>query len=170
MIRPMLLPLVLALGAGALAREPMVQGPFSLQAHDFTLRDLERNRRVEVTLIAPTETEPVAFVVFSPGFLLAGTDYRSTADRLASCGMAAALLTYDANLFTADHRVLAEDLRFVLRALSAAASERGVALDPERVELAGHSLGGKLSFLVAAGEPAVRAVAGLDPVDGGARG
>lgn len=157
-------------GLGAVGAESVLPGPFPTSLTEFQLADPARNRRVEVLLVFPDGEGPLPFVAFSPGFLLSGRDYRSTGALLASHGIAVALLTYDVNLFTADHRVLAEDLRFVLRALPSAASERGVALDPERVGLAGHSLGGKLSFLVAAGEPAVRAVAGLDPVDGGAPG
>jgi predicted alpha/beta-hydrolase family hydrolase len=125
---------------------------------------------VEVLLVAPAGDRAVPFVLFSPGFLLSGRAYQGTAKLLASHGIAVALLTYDVNLFNADHRALALDLRFVLGALPERAAARGVRLDPERVGLAGHSLGGKLSFLVAADERAVRAVAGLDPVDGGPPG
>ncbi len=156
---------VSALGAGTPPR-----GPFPVQATEFTLRDPSRGRGVQVLLVAPQGSERAALVLFSPGFLLSGAAYRGTGEILASHGIAVALLTYDVNLFTADHRVLAADLRFVLRALPPEAGARGVALDPERIGLVGHSLGGKLSFLVAAEEPAVRAVAGLDPVDGGAPG
>jgi len=162
--------LILTLIPVGVARETSVQGPYAFVAHEFALRDPARNRTVEVVLVAPVAKEPVPFVVFSPGFLLSGRAYRGTGELLASHGIAVALLTYDVNLFTADHRLLAGDLRFALSALPRAAAERGVVLDPDRVGLAGHSLGGKLSFLVAPDAPGVRAVAGLDPVDGGAPG
>lgn len=161
---------VLVCGSVALGREPFPLGPLPVRFAELTLRDTTRNRTVEAVLVAPIAADPVPFVLFSPGFLLSGRAYRGTAELLASHGIAVALLTYDVNLFTADHRVLALDLRFALRALPERAAEQGVLLDPARVGLAGHSLGGKLSFLVAADEPTVRAVAGLDPVDGGAPG
>ncbi|GAB4304604.1 MAG: hypothetical protein Kow0097_01730 [Candidatus Bipolaricaulota bacterium] len=157
-------------GLGALGAEQPLPGPFPTRATEFRLVDPSHGRRVEVVLVAPEGDGPFPFVAFSPGFLLSGREYRSTGVLLASHGIAVALLTYDVNLFTADHRLLAGDLRFVLGALPPAAAERGVSLDPERIALAGHSLGGKLSFLVAAEVPTVRAVAGLDPVDGGAPG
>lgn len=169
-MRAFLLVLLVSVGTAALAGEPIPRGPIPFQVQGFTLRDPERGRSVEVLLVAPVAGDPVPLVVFSPGFLLAGGAYRGTGEILASHGIAVALLTYDVNLFTANHRILAADLRFVLRALPGAAWERGVRLDPDRVGLAGHSLGGKLSFLVAAEDPALRAVAGLDPVDGGAPG
>lgn len=83
--------------------------------------------------------------------------------------MAVALLSYAYSLFNPDHCVLAQDLAFALGTLPKEAERRGIGVNPERVALVGHSLGGKLSFLVAA-EHRVRAVVGLDPVDGGAPG
>ncbi len=157
-------------GGQAWGTAPYPPGRSSMVEAKFWIADPARNRSVDVLLILPPGSGSFPFVAFSPGFLLSGDAYRSTAELLASYGIAVALLTYEVTLFGADHRVLADDLRFVLGALPQAASERGWALDPERIGLAGHSLGGKLSFLVAADEPGVRAVAGLDPVDGGAPG
>lgn len=158
------------IGLGALSTELPHPGPFSTITFEFRLADSARTRWVDIILVAPRGEGTFPFVLFSPGFLLSGSAYRSTGELLASHGIAVALLTYDVNLFTADHRVLAQDLRFVLDQLTGAAEAHGVALDRERVGLVGHSLGGKLSFLAAAEEPSVRAVAGLDPVDGGAPG
>ena len=158
------------IGLGALSAETPPSGTFSASSTEFRLVDPARDRWVEVVLVSPRGGGPFPFILFSPGFLLSGSAYRSTGEILASRGIAVALLTYNVNLFTADHRVLAQDLRFVLHQLPAEAEARGVALDPHRVGLVGHSLGGKLSFLAAAEETSVRAVAGLDPVDGGAPG
>jgi pimeloyl-ACP methyl ester carboxylesterase len=124
---------------------------------------------VEVLLLYPKGTEPLPWVVFSPGFLFTGSAYRSWGELLASHGMATALVSYAYSLFNPDHRVLVADLLFVLDAIPAEAQRYGVRLDPSRVALVGHSLGGKLSFLAAAERP-VQAVVGLDPVDGGAPG
>ena len=164
------LALAVSIGFIAFARDPVPPGPFLVRASDLPLLDLARSRRVEALLLIPQGEGPFPFVLFSPGFLLSGRQYRSTGELLASHGIATALLTYDVNLFTADHRVLVQDLRLALDQLPTAAEERGIALDRERIGLVGHSLGGKLSFLAAVDEPHVRAVAGLDPVDRGARG
>lgn len=158
------------IGLSALSTELPHPGPFSTSTFEFRLADSARNRWVEIILVAPRGEGAFPFVLFSPGFLLSGSAYRSTGELLASYGIAVALLTYNVSLFTVDHRVLAQDLRFVLDQLPGAAEAHGVALNRERVGLVGHSLGGKLSFLAAAEEPSVRAVAGLDPVDGGVPG
>lgn len=136
---------------------------------NLVLQDQARSRKIEVLLIYPKSSEPMPWVVFSPGFLLTGPAYRSWGEVFASHGMATALLSYSYSLFNPDHRVLVADLLFVLDTLPAEAQRYGVQLDPSRFALVGHSLGGKLSFLAAADRD-VRAVAGLDPVDGGAPG
>lgn len=169
-MRVLLVLAAFGIGLGAQSAEAPPSATFSVTSTEFRLVDPARNRWVEVVLVSPQGDGPFPFVLFSPGFLLSGSAYQATGEILASHGIAVALLAYDVSLFTADHRVLAQDLRFALRNLPAAAEDRGVALDEERIGLVGHSLGGKLSFLAAADEPSVRAVAGLDPVDGGAPG
>jgi len=153
-------------GALALAAE---RGPWAFGEVNLVLQDQTRGRKVEVLLLYPKSSEPLPWVVFSPGFLFTGPAYRSWGELFASHGMATALVSYAYSLFNPDHRVLVADLLLVLDALPTEAQRYGVRLDPSRVTLVGHSLGGKLSFLAAA-ERNVRAVAGLDPVDGGAPG
>jgi pimeloyl-ACP methyl ester carboxylesterase len=143
--------------------------PFDIDEVNLVLQDSAWGRKVEVLLLYPKGTGPLLWVVFSPGFLFTGLAYRSWGELLASHGMATALVSYAYSLFNPDHRVLVADLLFVLDTLPAEAQRYGVRLDPFRVALVGHSLGGKLSFLAAAERP-VQAVVGLDPVDGGAPG
>ncbi len=128
------------------------------------LEDRPRARKVGVTIVCPKSAEPLPWVVFSPGFLFRGEDYLSWGEGLSSAGMAVALVSYAYSLFSPDHRAWAADLLFLLDSLPKEAGRYGITLDPERVALVGHSLGGKLSFLAAAEHP-VRAVVGLDPVD-----
>jgi len=153
-------------GALALAAE---RGPWAFGEVNLVLQDQTRGRKVEVLLLYPKSSEPLPWVVFSPGFLFTGPAYRSWGELFASHGMSTALVSYAYSLFNPDHRVLVADLLLVLDALPTEAQRYGVRLDPSRVALVGHSLGGKLSFLAAAGRD-VRAVVGLDPVDGGAPG
>ncbi len=154
------------LGFLSLAAE---RGPFTVGELALSLQDTTRGRRVEALLLYPVGQSPAPLVVFSPGFLFSGPAYRSWGEFFASHGLATALISYAYSLFNPDHRAWAMDLLFLLDALPGEAARRGVDLDPTRVALVGHSLGGKLSFLVAAERP-VQAVVGLDPVDGGAPG
>jgi len=153
-------------GALALAAE---RGPWAIGEVNLVLQDQARGRKVEVLLLYPKSSEPLpwgysARASFSPDLLtVPGTNF------FASHGMATALVSYAYSFFNPDHRVLVADLLLVLDALPTEAQRLGVRLDPSRVALVGHSLGGKLSFLAAA-ERNVRAVVGLDPVDGGAPG
>lgn len=153
-------------GVLALAME---RGPWPVGEMTLSLVDGERNRRVEVLLLYPQSGEPAPLVLFSPGFLFTGPAYRSWGEVLASHGLATALVSYAYSLINPDHRALAFDLLFLVRTLPPEVARRGVPLDPTRVALVGHSLGGKLSVLAAA-EAAVQAVVGLDPVDGGPPG
>ncbi|MGC9530322.1 MAG: alpha/beta hydrolase family protein [Candidatus Bipolaricaulaceae bacterium] len=159
--------LLVGLASSSPAREPVDVGPLPVGEQELTLVDSSRGRRVDVLLLYPESWRPSPLVIFSPGFLLSGPQYRAYGELLASFGIATALLTYQLNLLTPDHRVLTADLRFALAALLS--GQAAVPLDGERVGLCGHSLGGKLSFLAAAEED-VRAVAGLDPVDAGPPG
>ncbi|MGC8963379.1 MAG: hypothetical protein ACP5LK_05415 [Candidatus Bipolaricaulaceae bacterium] len=129
----------------------------------LVLKDQSRDREVQVLLIGPKSAEPVPWVAFSPAFLFRGEEYRSWGERLAAEGMAVALVSYAYSLFNPDHRAWTEDLLFLLSALPKEARRYGISLDPKRVALVGHSLGGKLSFLAAAEHP-VLAVVGLDQV------
>jgi predicted dienelactone hydrolase len=114
------------------------------------------------TIYTPAGSGPFPLVIISPGFQLARTQYASYAQHLASWGFEVALTDYaDQSLF-ADHQLLANDIPAVIDYMLANAS-----VDPSKIALAGHSLGGDISVLAAIGEPRVAAVVGWDPVDGG---
>jgi len=64
----------------------------------------------------------------------------------------------------ASWRTHQDDLEAVLAALRAGALPEAAALDPSRVALLGHSMGGGLAVVHAARDPGIRAVVGLAPV------
>ena len=66
--------------------------------------------------------------------------------------------------FFPDHQQLADDID---AEITWAIGQPGLGVDPAKIATAGHSLGGKLSILVAADDPRVGAVVAWDPVDGG---
>jgi len=70
------------------------RGPWAIEEVNLVLQDSTRGRKVEVLLLYPKGTEPLPWVVFSPGFLFTGSAYRSWGELLASHGMATALVSY----------------------------------------------------------------------------
>lgn len=149
-------------------------GPWPFEVREESLTVPGERRPLEMLLMLPVKGDAGAapLVVFSHGFLLEGSDYQSYGFHLASHGVAVALPTYRMSLLDADHRRLAEHLQLVVEQLGREAdggSLSGV-VDASRLGLAGHSLGGKLSFMAAAQSASPVAVAGIDPVDGGGPG
>jgi hypothetical protein len=160
-------------GAEGWERDPSSDGPFRINELQARLVDPASGREVVVLLITPQLAPgeaPAPLVLFSPGFLLRGDQYRSYGQRLASHGIIAAMLTYQVSLFSADHRLLLNDLLFALDRLLAPDGPLAGRADPGRVGTAGHSLGGKLSLFAASADGRIRAVGALDPVDGGPPG
>ena len=102
-----------------------------------------------------------ALVVISPGFQMVRTQYASYAHHLATWGFVVVLTDYADQSFFADHQVMANDVTEVIT--YALAAQPGI--DPAKIAVAGHSLGGDISVLAAAGDPRVKAVVGWDPVD-----
>ncbi len=112
---------------------------------------------------------PFPVVVFMHGFQLGPNDYTSYGTHLASWGYVTIRPQLPAYIGGPNHVQLAEQVGSILDWVEANADDpegplAGLA-DLERVVLAGHSLGGKLSFLVATQDVRPRAVVGVDPVD-----
>lgn len=122
-------------------------------------------RSAAATTFVPTSAPtPRPLVVVSPGFQMPRGQYTSYAHHLATWGLTVVLADYTDRGFAPDHQQLADDIRAVI---TWALAQPALAADPDRIATAGHSLGGKLSMLVAADDPRVKAVIGWDPVDGG---
>lgn len=122
-------------------------------------------RTAAATTFVPTGApSPRPLVVISPGFQMARSQYASYAHHLATWGMTVVLADYADQSFSPDHQQLADDIKAVITWALAQAS---LGADSTKIATAGHSLGGKLSMLVAADDPRVTAVIGWDPVDGG---
>jgi hypothetical protein len=102
---------------------------------------------------------------------LSAAGYRSYGEHLASHGFVVAMPTFPMTFLNVHHAKLAEDVRFVIDFLVEGAKDPSHALynriDPARIGVSGHSLGGKLSLLEAVTDDRIRAAAVLDPVDEG---
>ena len=164
-----------ATSAGAFDPPDQV-GPYVMGEFETSLRDEERNRRMDVRVLYPlleseVDVEPRPLVIFNHGFLLSATGYESYAGHLASHGFVVALPSFPTSFLSVHHARLAEDVRFVIDTLLAATDESGHPLfgriDSERIGASGHSLGGKLSLLEAVTDDRIDAIGVLDPVDEG---
>ena len=152
--------------------DPGVAGPEKTVSFDLQLR-LARGT-VSVTVIGPTDdgkeitlrAAPRPLVLISPGFTVDRKQYASYGTRLATYGLVAVLQKAGSEFNHATYRDLTIELLNWLGAPtgSDAARIKG-RVDLTRVGLAGHSLGGKISILVAAQDTRVKALLGIDPVD-----
>ncbi|MCS6914688.1 MAG: hypothetical protein RMK29_09930 [Myxococcales bacterium] len=134
---------------------------------------------LDVTVIGPSEDgrtlsrsgAPFPVVIISPGFTLPRTQFAGYGERLASHGLLAVL--QKARNET-DHVQYRDDTIRLLDWLGAPtgpdASRLEGRADVNRAGVCGHSLGGKISYLVAARDRRIRGVIGIDPVDGGGFG
>lgn len=104
-------------------------------------------------------------VAFGHGWLQPPIRYRELLRHLASWGIvAAAPATQRGPL--ASHRLLAADLRTSLEVCTSVRLGEGeLSVDPNKLGVAGHGIGGGAAILAAAAEPRVRAVATLAPAE-----
>lgn len=107
-------------------------------------------------------------VLIAPGFQIAPAQYLTYAEHLASFGYVACTVAYSVG-FPTSHVDAAADLTGAVDQLLALGADSMSPffdrIDPSRIALVGHSLGGKLAVLAAAGDARVKAIVGLDPVD-----
>jgi pimeloyl-ACP methyl ester carboxylesterase len=107
------------------------------------------------------DLEPVGVILFTPGASLDTDRYAAMLDHLASWGFAVVGADPVLNLFSPNHAGMAAD---AISALNAALAGPLAGVDAPVVTM-GHSLGGKLAFLVANGDERVEAVFAIDPVN-----
>jgi dienelactone hydrolase len=149
--------------------DPGMPGSFATttSSADLALAD---GTTIPLTLYLPAGAGPFPVVVFHHGFQLDPALYASYGSHLASWGYVVVMPKMPGGLIGGPtHRELAIDLGAVLDWLDGNAAEPsgplGGVADASRIGLAGHSLGGKISLLTAAGDARVAAVFGVDPVD-----
>jgi pimeloyl-ACP methyl ester carboxylesterase len=151
---------------GGPSDDPGAPGPYPIGA-PITDTVTRGSRRTPVRALVPTlalgETAPL--VVFLPGFQLTASQYALTQQRLASHGFVVVGADPTATVAEANHVEMAVDAAAVI---DWALAEPGLAaaIDPTRIAMMGHSLGGKVSTMAAANDARVRALVLLDPVNG----
>lgn len=127
---------------------------------------------IPLTIYLPQGDGPYPVVVFTHGFMLDPSLYASYGEHLASWGYVTVMPDLPGSIITPrSHRELKEILIAVIDWVEAEADNASGPLEGKvsasLLGLAGHSMGGKISFLVAAEDSRPRAVYGLDPVDAG---
>ena len=120
----------------------------------------------------PEGDGPFPVVILTHGFQLGPEDYRSTGEHLASWGLVVVLPQLPGGLISAPtHIDQKEHLAAVLNWVDAEAGNPAGSLlglaSANSLGLAGHSMGGKISLLLAAEDSRPDAVFGIDPVDSG---
>ena len=146
------------------ANDPANDGPSVVTTATVTIPGATADHMLPSTIYTPTGVTSPPLVVISPGFQMARTQYDSYAHHLATWGFEVILCDYSDQGFFADHQLMANDVGAVITYALAPAFTPAV--DAAKIATAGHSLGGDISVLAAAGDPRVKAVLGWDPVDG----
>ena len=148
--------------------DPGELGPFAfdVSTHTETFTIEGGSEDMLIVIYMPEGEGPFPLVTFTHGFQLAPADYVSYGEQLASWGYIALLPQMPGGLFGGPTHV---DLKHYLSALldwaEADESVLESKVDPARIGLAGHSMGGKISLLLASDDTRPLAVFGVDPVD-----
>lgn len=144
--------------------DPANDGAYAVTTANATITGSTATRMLSSTVFTPTGApSPRPLVIVSPGFQLERAQYTSYARHLATWGFVVIVTDYASSFFPA-HTDLAADASKVI---DYALAQSALAVDPQRIALAGHSLGGKISVLTATSDARVKAVVAWDPVDTG---
>ena len=140
--------------------------PWSMSSHELELD----GTTIPLTLYIPDEDGPHPVVVLTHGFQLSPGDYASYGEHLASWGYVAVLPQFPGSLINpSTHAELRDWMVGILDWIDAVGDDPAAPLqgraDTSAVALAGHSMGGKISFLTATSDARPQAVFGIDPVD-----
>ncbi len=155
----------------ALPEDPAAAGPEPVVEAEavFPIPD-DPGAELALTVRLPASGQDLPLVVLNQGFQLDPSQYLSYAEHLASWGYAVVLPGYPGSMLAPrNHRRLADDLLALLDWLDGEGPDPAGLfegrVDPGRLVLAGHSMGGKIALLVASEDDRPLTVFGIDPVD-----
>jgi predicted dienelactone hydrolase len=137
---------------------------------ELSLGNWALNERQNVTIYAPADAIDAPVIIFHHGFNLSAQDYDSYGNHLASWGFVVVMPTTITGLFGGPtQRDMADILLAVIQWIDQSEVEANHPLagkvSANDYVVAGHSLGGKLSFLVGTESTRVSGIFGIDPVD-----
>ncbi len=148
--------------SSTLAGDPALDGEATVTTAMATIPGATAGRMLPATVYTPSTAGARPVVVISPGFQMQRTQYVSYARHLATWGFVVVLTDYAGNSLFPNHTTLATDVPAVI---TWALAQTALAIDPQKVAVAGHSLGGKISVFAASLDPRIKAVVAWDPVD-----
>jgi len=149
-------------GASGSATDPALDGTATVTTSTASIPGKTSGRTLPATVFVPSTPGPHALVVISPGFQMQRAQYDSYARHLATWGFVSVLTDYADSSFGADHTKLAQDVPAVI---DWALAQSSLDVDAQRIAVAGHSLGGKISVYAASLDARIDAVVAWDPVD-----
>ncbi len=128
-------------------------------------------RTVDFTLYLPqpdaNRPYPYPVLLFLPGFQYTTDQYATLMAHVASHGYIVVGVDAEAPLFNPNHLNIRDDALAVLDHILAVYPTES---DDSRIGAFGHSLGGKISAMMADLDPRVNGLVGIDPVNGGGPG
>ena len=144
--------------------------PFSVGAYELVLGDTDRPPKAEIALYIPDEEGPFPVVIFHHGFQLGTDSYASYGEHLASSGYLVVMPEMPGGLVGGPTHVdlqgyLTTVIDWIVRDAAHVDGRLGGKADAERIGLAGHSMGAKISLLVATEDGRPDAIFAIDPVD-----
>lgn len=140
-------------------------GPYEIIRRDFNVaNELEPRRPIQARLTEPKTGPARSLVILLNGFGHTMDHYQDYANHLASYGVRVAAMNFlrNRNPLNGEHPYKAVQVEFLLKEL-----EKILNVSEASLGLMGHSLGGKIAFMVALRNTQVKTVMALDPVNGG---
>ncbi len=139
-------------------------------ADEITVNDGWSDITIPMDVYVPDGPGPYPAVIFTHGFQLGPGNYASWGEHLASWGYVAVLPQMPGDMWSSPtHTQLKEYLVAIIDRVESEGpvptGDYAGMVDPSSIALAGHSMGGKISLLVASEDARVDAVFGVDPVD-----
>ena len=143
---------------------PDEMGPHQVMTMDESVR--RGLRRTPVVAHIPGGAGKWPLVVFLPGFQLDSHRYAALADRVASHGFVVLRADPPDPVVGVDHLEMVDDVVAVIYWATTDGEPLARHVDRGQIAVMGHSLGGKIATMVAHGDRRIKALLGLDPVNG----
>ncbi len=150
---------------GSFESGPQFENPGPFSVNTVTGITTSSGRNTPWTALIPQSDNPLPLVLFSPGFQISSAAYQNWVMHLATWGYIAVRADPQASLFSISHPNMTLDLRAVLDDMLDGKTLPAT-VDTQRIALTGHSLGGKIAYMVAASDTRVAALFTFDPVNG----